>query len=66
MVYTEKITFNLPVELKAKVTELKDELQTSFSHIYVEATREFVKKQEDKKWARGFELASKDQEYQKL
>ncbi|RBQ30403.1 hypothetical protein ACNSOS_11530 [Aliarcobacter vitoriensis] len=66
MINTEKVTFNLPIELKAKVNELKEDLQTSLSSIYIEAISEYVKKQEEKKWIKGFELASKDAQYQKL
>lgn len=66
MTSTEKVTFNLPIELKAKVVELKEDLQTSLSSIYVEAIKEYVKKQEEKKWIKGFELASLDKDYQKL
>lgn len=48
MTSTEKVTFNLPIELKAKVNELKNDLHTSLSSIYVEAIKEYVKKQEEK------------------
>ena len=66
MISTEKVTFNLPIELKAKVNELKEELHTSLSSIYVEAIKEYVKKQEEKKWIKGFELASSDKDYQEF
>lgn len=36
---TEKITFNMPVELKNQVMQLKDELKVSLSTIYNEAVK---------------------------
>ena len=62
----EKITFNLPSELKEQVCALKDELHMSMSTIYVEAIKKFVKEQEELKWEQGANLASKDENYLKL
>ena len=62
----EKITFNLPSELKEQVHALKDELHMSMSNIYVEAIKKFVKEQEELKWKQGANLASKDENYLKL
>ena len=62
----EKVTFNIPRELKEQVVALKDELHLSLSAIYNEAIAEYVKRQELKRWERGIAQALKDTEYQKL
>ena len=66
MLTIEKTTFNLPTELKEKVSELKDELHMSMSSIYVEAIKQYVENQEEKKWQKAAELASKDEKYMKF
>ncbi len=62
----EKVTFDIPRELKEKVVALKEELHLSLSAIYNEAISEYVKQQELKRWERGAAEAIKDTEYQKL
>jgi predicted transcriptional regulator len=59
----EKVTFNIPSELKQEVVKLKNELNVSLNTIYNNAISEYVKKQEIKKWKKGVELASKNREY---
>jgi predicted transcriptional regulator len=60
---TEKVTFNIPSELKAKATKLKDELHLSLSAIYNEAIAEYIRKKEIERWSRGVDMALRDQEY---
>lgn len=66
MLLVEKTTFNLPSDLKEKVSELKDELHMSMSSIYVEAIRKFVEEQEELKWKKAAEKAAKDENYLKF
>ena len=61
----EKVTFNIPSELKQEVVKLKNELKVSLNTIYKDAISEYIKKQEIKKWQKGIELASKNKEYLK-
>ena len=61
--YIEKVTFNIPSELKQEVVKLKNELNVSLNTIYNNAISEYIKKQEMKKWKKGVELASKNREY---
>ena len=42
----EKVTFNIPVELKEQVVALKDELHVSLSTIYNEAIANYLKQKE--------------------
>ena len=42
----EKVTFNIPSELKAQVIALKDELKVSLSSIYNEAIANYLKQKE--------------------
>jgi len=60
---TEKITFNMPVELKEKVMQLKDELKVSLSTIYNEAVKNYIQQKERERWQKGAELASGDAKY---
>ena len=62
----EKVTFNIPRELKEQVVVIKNELHLSLSTIYNEAIAEYVKRQELKRWERGIAQALEDTEYQKL
>jgi hypothetical protein len=39
----EKVTFNMPIELKQEVLALKDELKISLSAIYNEAIANYIK-----------------------
>jgi len=59
----EKVTFNIPVELKEQVVALKDELHVSLSHIYNEAIATYIKQKELDKWKKGVELALDDKAY---
>ncbi len=63
MTSTQKVTFNLPVDLKDEVLKLKDELQVSLNTIYKNAIAEYVEKQEIKKWEEAAKIASKDEKY---
>ena len=63
MTSTQKVTFNLPVDLKDEVLKLKDELQVSLNTIYKNAIAEYVEKQEIKKWEEAAKTASKDKKY---
>jgi post-segregation antitoxin (ccd killing protein) len=62
----EKVTFNMPIELKEQVLALKDELKLSLSAIYNEAIANYIKQKELEKWRRGVSLALKDKEYLSL
>jgi len=62
----EKVTFNIPVELKEQVIALKDELKVSLSTIYNEAIANYIKQKELEKWQRGVDMALNDQEYMAL
>ena len=59
----EKVTFNMPRELKEQVMVLKDELQISLSSIYKEAIANYIKEKELEKWQNGVSMALKDKEY---
>jgi post-segregation antitoxin (ccd killing protein) len=59
----EKVTFNIPLELKEQVVALKDELKVSLSAIYNEAIANYIKQKELEKWQRGVNLALEDREY---
>ena len=59
----EKVTFNIPVELKEQVVALKDELHVSLSTIYNEAIANYLKQKELDKWKKGVTLAMKDKDY---
>ncbi len=62
---TEKVTFNMPSELKKEVLKLKAELKVSLNTIYKNAIVDYIKKQELKKWEAGAMKASKNHEYLK-
>jgi len=62
----EKVTFNIPSELKAQLVSLKNEMHVSLSAIYNEALSNYIKQKELEKWERGASLASKDAHYLKL
>jgi predicted transcriptional regulator len=63
---TEKVTFNMPSELKEQLVALKDEMHMSLSAIYNEAIANYIKQKELEKWQRGAERAVKDKAYMKL
>jgi len=62
----EKVTFNIPTELKEQVIALKDELKVSLSSIYNEAIANYIKQKELEKWKRGVDMALANQEYMEL
>ncbi|HFD13764.1 MAG TPA: hypothetical protein ENJ34_00510 [Epsilonproteobacteria bacterium] len=62
----EKVTFNIPRELKEQVVSLKEELHVSLSTIYNEAITNYIKQKELDKWQRGVSLALEDKEYMTL
>jgi hypothetical protein len=62
----EKVTFNLPSDLKNEVVKLKESLSVSLNTIYKTAIAEYVEKQEIKRWERGARLAAKDKNYMEL
>jgi post-segregation antitoxin (ccd killing protein) len=62
----EKVTFNIPIELKEQVVALKEELKVSLSAIYNEAIANYIKQKELEKWQRGVDLALGDREYMAL
>ncbi len=59
----EKVTFNIPIELKEQVVALKEELHVSLSTIYNEAIVNYLKQKELDKWQKGVSLALEDKEY---
>ena len=63
MTSTQKVTFNLPADLKDEVLKLKDELHVSLNTIYKNAIAEYIEKQEIKKWEEAAKIASKDEKY---
>ena len=60
-----KVTFNISSDLKRDLVILKNELRVSFNTIYNNALKEYVKKQELKKWEQGAKKASQNKEYLK-
>ena len=62
----EKVTFNIPRELKEKAVSLKEELHVSLSTIYKEAIENYIKQKEIDKWQNGVNLALKEKSYQEL
>jgi len=63
---TEKVTFNMPTELKEQVMVLKNELKISLSSIYNEAIASYLKQKELDKWQKGVSKALQDKEYMAL
>ena len=62
----EKVTFNIPTELKEQVIALKEDLQISLSAIYNEAIANYLKQKEMERWSRGVSMALEDDEYMAL
>ena len=62
----EKVTFNIPAELKEQVTALKNELQVSLSTICNEAIANYLQQKEREKWTKGVSMALEDKEYMEL
>ncbi len=63
---SEKVTFNIPTELKEQVVALKEELHVSFSTIYNEAIASYIKQKELEIWQKGVDMALKDKTYMDL
>ena len=59
----EKVTFNLPKDLKQKIIDIKKEHNLSMSAIYVEAIKKYIEDLELKKWEDAVLKASKDKDY---
>lgn len=59
----EKVTFNMPSELKAKLVTLKEEMHVSLSVLYNEALERFIKEKELERWEKGAQIAAKDEAY---
>lgn len=59
----EKVTFNIPSELKEQVMALKEELKVSLSSIYNEAIANYLQQKELENWQKGVSLALQDKEY---
>jgi len=62
----EKVTFNIPAELKEQVIALKKDLHISLSAIYNEAIANYLKQKEIERWSRGVSMALQDKEYMVL
>ncbi|EJF06243.1 hypothetical protein ThvES_00017030, partial [Thiovulum sp. ES] len=65
MVKVEKVTFNLSIDLKERMLEVKDDVSKSLSALYNEAIREFVERKELERWEKASKLACEDSEYLK-
>ncbi len=59
----DKVTFNMPIDLKKKVLALKEELNIPLSVIYNEAIENYIKQKEMQKWENGVDMALKDSQY---
>ena len=59
----EKVTFNMPADIKIKVMTLKKELKISLSSIYNEAIVNYLNKKEAERWQQGVSMALEDKEY---
>ena len=62
----EKVTFNIPTELKEQVVALKKDLKISLSAIYNEAIANYLKQKEIERWRQGVSMALEDKEYMAL
>ena len=62
----EKVTFNIPTELKKQVVALKKDLKISLSAIYNEAIANYLKQKEIERWSQGVSMALEDKEYMAL
>jgi len=62
----EKVSFNLPSDMKSEVVKLKETMHVSLNTIYKTAIAEYVQRQEVKRWEDAAKLAAQDKEYQKL
>ena len=62
----EKVTFNIPTELKEQVVALKKDLKISLSAIYNEAITNYLKQKEIERWRQGVSMALEDKGYMAL
>ena len=62
----EKVSFNLPSDIKSEVVKLKESMHVSLNTIYKTAIAEYIQREEVKRWEDAAILASQDREYQKL
>ncbi len=62
----EKVSFNLPSDIKDEVVKLKETMHISLNTIYKTAIAEYVQRQEVKRWEDAAKLASKDTKYLNL
>ena len=62
----EKVSFNLPSDIKSEVVKLKETMHVSLNTIYKTAIAEYVQRQEVQRWTDAARLASEDKEYQQL
>ena len=60
----EKVTFNIPSEMKAQLLSIKEELGVSMSTLYKDAIAAYIKNREIERWKRGAKLAKDDPQYQ--
>ena len=58
----EKVTFNIPSDLKERASRLKDELHISMSALYKDAIDAYVKQKEREKWENAAKLMRKEYE----
>ncbi len=58
----EKVTFNIPSNLKRKATLLKDEMNISMSTLYKEAIEAYVREKEILKWQKAADIMSDEYE----
>ena len=63
--HTEKVTFNIPSNLKQELQTLKDKHKVSLNTMYIEALQDYIKKQELQKWEQGAKRAAQNSEYLK-
>jgi len=59
----DKVTFNIPTDLKNRVVALKEQMNVSLSTIYNEAIESYLKQRELQKWQKGAIKALEDKEY---
>ena len=62
----EKVTFNLPSDLKDELAKLKETLNVSFNTLYKTAISEYIQRQEVKRWEQAAIKASQNKEYKEL
>ncbi len=58
----EKVTFNIPSDLKERASRLKDELHISMSALYKDAIDAYVKQKEREQWENAAKLMRKEYE----